>query len=81
MVQPITITADGQLQFQDGQHIDASQIQILSNDQQVFDSSNINVNNYEQVALENQNFQQIQYDATTGQLIQVHVCICFMCIN
>ena len=71
MVQPLTITADGQLQLQDGQAIDASQIQILSNDQQVFDTSAVHTNTYEPVTFENQTLQQLQYDASTGQLLQV----------
>ena len=71
MVQPLTITADGQLQLQDGQAIDASQIQILSNDQQVFDTSAVHASTYEPVTFENQTLQQLQYDASTGQLLQV----------
>ena len=51
-VQPITITADGQLQLADGQHIDPSQVQIVTGDQQIFENNTLSGTNLEQIQVD-----------------------------
>lgn len=60
MLQPITMSADGTLHLQDGQHLDTGQFQILGDP--AVDG------NMQAVAVDPTTIQQLQFDSLNGQI-------------